>query len=37
MSGIVLAFIGASFGGGGGIVVVDSAYASASFAEVPFG
>jgi hypothetical protein len=37
MSGIVLAFVGASFGGGGVVVVGDGAYAAATYAETPFG
>jgi hypothetical protein len=36
MSGIVLAFVGASFGGGV-VLAGDSAYAAAAYAEVPFG
>ena len=37
MSGIVLAFVGASFGGGGVVSTTDGAYAAATYAEVPFG
>lgn len=37
MSGIVLAFVGASFGGGGVVSTTDAAYAAATYAEVPFG
>lgn len=37
MSGIVLAFVGASFGGGGVVAAGDGAYASSAYSEVPFG
>jgi len=36
MSGIVLAFVGASFGGGV-VIAGDGAYAAATYAETPFG
>jgi hypothetical protein len=36
MSGIVLAFVGASFGGGV-VILGDGAYAAATYAETPFG
>jgi hypothetical protein len=37
MSGIVLAFVGASFGGGGVVIAGDAAYAASTYGEVAFG
>ena len=38
MSGILLAFVGASFGaGGGGVAVVDGSFSGAPMAVVAFG
>jgi len=37
MSGILLAFVGASFGVGGGVSVVDGSFSGAPMAVVAFG
>jgi cell division protein FtsX len=37
MSGIVLAFVGATFGGGAGVAVLDGTFAGAPFASTGFG
>jgi len=37
MSGILLAFVGASFAGGGGLSVVDGSFSGAPIASTAFG
>jgi hypothetical protein len=37
MSGILLAFVGASFGGGGIVLIVDGSFSGAPMAVVAFG
>jgi len=37
MSGILLAFVGASFAGGGGLSVVDGSFSGAPMASTAFG